>query len=83
MPAKNDTAVVRNIRGLEELVRRWSKARVDLRIGAGEGWLDWLIIPALNQFEKHCDNVIPVLYNLRNEEIDQWLLDGRLGPLLA
>jgi DNA-binding transcriptional LysR family regulator len=64
--------------GLEELVRRWSNRRIDLRIGAGEVWLDWLVIPALNQFEKRCDNVTPVLYNLRNEEIDQWLLDGRL-----
>src|SRR5437763_14976644 len=29
------------IGGLEELLRRWSNARVDLRIGAGEAWLHW------------------------------------------
>jgi LysR family transcriptional regulator, nitrogen assimilation regulatory protein len=64
--------------GLEDLLRRWSKARVDLRIGAGEAWLHWLVIPALNEFEARCGNVTPVLYNLRHEEIDQWLLDRRL-----
>src|SRR5437899_107364 len=56
-----------NFGGLEELVRRWSNARVDLRIGAGEAWLHWLIIPALNQLEKRHSNVTPVLHNLTNE----------------
>ena len=66
------------IGGLEELVRRWSNARVDLRIGAGESLLQWLIITALNQFERRCNNVTAVLHNLTNEKIEQWLLDGRL-----
>lgn len=64
--------------GLEDLARRWAKARVELRIGAGEAWLHWLVIPALKEFETRCNNVTPVLYNLRHEEIDQLLSDRRL-----
>ena len=66
------------IGGLEELLRRWSNARVELRIGAGEAWLQWLVIPALSQLESRCNKVTPVLHNLTNAEIEQWLLDGRL-----
>ena len=64
--------------GLEELVRRWSNVRVDLRIGAGEAWLNWLVIPALDELEKRRSNVTPILHNLTNDQINQWLLDGRL-----
>ena len=64
--------------GLEEFLKRSTNARVDLRIGAGEAWLNWLVIPALDQFQKRCTKVTPVLHNLTNEEIDQWLADGRL-----
>ena len=64
--------------GLEEFLRRSSHARVDLHIGAGEAWLHWLVIPALNQFARRCSNVTPVLHNLTNDQIHERLLDGRL-----
>src|SRR5438874_3473263 len=60
---------------LEELQKKWSNARVDLHIGAGEAWLNWLVIPALNQIKKHSSQITPVLHNLRNEEIAQSLID--------
>jgi DNA-binding transcriptional LysR family regulator len=63
---------------LEELITRWSHTRVDLRVGAGESWLQWLVIPNLSRLQSLCENVTPVLHNLRNEEIASWLLDGRL-----
>jgi len=63
---------------MEDLIDRCADRSVEMRLGAGESLLYWLIPPCLQEFRTRRPLVTLVLQNLRTDDIVNRLMDGQL-----
>lgn len=63
---------------LQELANRCAHQQVEIRIGAGESLLQWLMLPCLRDFRARHRTITLVLENLQTEQIVRKLMDGQL-----
>jgi len=63
---------------LQELADRCAHQQVEIRIGAGESLLQWLMLPCLRDFRARHRTITLVFENLQTEQIVRKLMDGQL-----
>jgi len=63
---------------LQELADRCSNQKIEVRIGAGESLLQWLLLPCLGGFHARHPSAMLVLQNLQTDNILKKLADGEI-----
>src|SRR5271166_7116127 len=66
-----------HFKAMEDLAERCADQNVEVSVGGGESFLQWLLLPGLAEFRAKHPTITLVLQNLRTEETVSRLIDGR------
>ena len=72
------TVIAHAFGSLDEFRRECSDEPIELSIGAGEGIIQWLLLPRLSEFLKNHPGITVSFQNLRNDDIRRAVADGSL-----
>jgi len=67
-----------HFKAMEDLAQRCADQNVEVSVGGGESFLQWLLLPGFAEFRAKHPSITLVLQNLRTEETVNRLVDGRV-----